>query len=98
MSLDDAWVWDPSLSVARLSWTLLVFQSPRRNVAAAGKPDTVVLLGVFKALADHGLQGRPSTDVAMQRDFHPLRGARFPFGIELIERVLESLPDDTGRV
>src|SRR5262245_12953560 len=81
-----------------LSWRLLVLQCPRCNVAAAGKPDTVVLLGVLEALADHGLQGRPSADVTVQRDFHPLRGARFSFRIELIERVLESLPDDAGRV
>src|SRR5258706_10298287 len=81
----------------RLSWRLM-FQCPRRNVAAAGKPDSVVLLGVLEALADHGLQGRPAADVTVQRDFHPLRGARFPFQIELIERVLESLPDDSGRI
>src|SRR5262249_5304375 len=98
MSLDDAWVWDPSLSVARLSWTLLVFQSPRRNVAAAGKPDTVVLLGVLEALADHRLQGRPPADVTVQRDLHPLGCARLPFRVELIEGVLEAVPDDARGV
>src|SRR5438093_1282996 len=81
-----------------LSWRLLVFQCPCCNVAAASKPDTVVLLGVLEALADHRLQGRPSANVTVQRDFHPLRGARFPFRIELIERVLESFPDDAGGV
>src|SRR5437762_4621431 len=82
-----------SVAIARLSCRL-VFQCPGRNIAAADKPDSVVPLGVLEALADHWLQGRPSADVTVQRDFHPLRGACFPFRIELIERVLESFPDN----
>src|SRR5262249_53554858 len=51
----------------------LVLESPCGDVASAGKPHTVVPLGVFHALLDDRLQGRSAGNVTMECNLHPFR-------------------------
>src|SRR5262249_60564175 len=76
----------------------LVLEGPFGNVASAGRPDSVVPLRIIQALLDDRLQRRSAGNVAVERDLHPFRGAGFPFGVERIEGVAKSGPQDARRV
>ncbi len=75
-----------------------LLQSPFGEIALAGEPDIAVLFCVSDAAADRGDQRWPASHVCVQHNLDPFRMAAKTFGIKFVERVLELLPDNRGRI